>query len=99
MKSYNCSDANFVLINSQELDALIEESRPVKQTSIKLPGLEQLWNSVLGMLIRSSEPKIYQKHDHNGNLYFQVYDPIAHQTSTFSSEQEVRVWLDQRYYQ
>jgi hypothetical protein len=98
MKSYNCSESDFVLINSQELDAFIEETKPAKQDSVKLPGLEQLWNAVLQILTRSPEPKIYQKHDRHGKLYFQVYDPIAHRTSTFSTEQEVRIWLDQRYY-
>lgn len=106
MKSYNCSESNFVLINSQELDAFVEDVKPAKQdvkpakqNSIKLPGLEQLWNSVLEILTKSPEPKVYQKHDRNGKLYFQVYDPIARQSSTFNTEQEVRIWLDQRYYQ
>lgn len=99
MKSYNCPESNFVLLNSQELNALIEEVKPAKPNSIKLPDLEQLWNFVLEILTRSPEPKIYEKHDRNGKLYFQVYDPITHQSSTFNTEQEVRIWLDQRYYQ
>ena len=99
MKSYNYSESNYILIDSQQLDRLIEREQPSKQNSIKLPTLKQLWNSILDALTRSSEPKIYQKRGYNGNLYFEVYDPIAHQTSTFNSEQEVRIWLDQRYYQ
>lgn len=99
MKSYNCSESNFILINSQELDSFIEEAKPSRQISIKLPSLEQLWNSILETFTTSSEPKIYQKYDRNGKLYFRVYDPITHQSSTFSTEQELRIWLDQRYYQ
>jgi hypothetical protein len=99
MKSYNCSESNYLLVNSQELDALIEETQSTRQTPIKLPDLEQLWNSVLEIFARSSEPKIYQKYDRKGSLYFEVYDPTTHQISNFKTEQEVRIWLDQRYYQ
>jgi len=99
MKSYDCSETSYIFINSQELDALTESSESSKKISIKLPSLEQLWNSLLNNFVRSSEPRIYQKRTPEGKLYFKVYDPIAHQTSTFSSETEVRVWLDQRYYQ
>lgn len=99
MKSYNCSESNFILLNSQELDAFIEDAKPAKRNSIKLPDWQQLWNAALEIFVRSPEPKIHQKYDRHGNLYFQVYDPIAQQSSTFSTEQEVRIWLDQRYYQ
>ncbi|PSN11656.1 hypothetical protein C7271_24360 [filamentous cyanobacterium CCP5] len=34
-----------------------------------------------------------------GQLMFVVYDPVSQQRHTFSSEQELRVWADQRYYQ
>lgn len=99
MKSYDCSETNFILLDSQKLDAYIEDAKTARRKSIKLPNWEQLWNSALEFFTRSPEPKIYEKRDGAGNLYFQVYDPIAHQSSTFSTEQEVRIWLDQRYYQ
>ena len=44
------------------------------------------------------EPQIVQKHDCNGNIYWQVYDPISATHCSLSSEQEVRAWLDSRYY-
>lgn len=98
MKSYNCSDSSYIFINSQELDTLTESNKSSKRISINLPSLEQLWNSLLDAFARSSEPRIYQKRTHDGKFYFKVYDPVARQTNTFSSETEVRIWLDQRYY-
>ncbi len=32
-----------------------------------------------------------------GNNYFKTYDPETRQSNTFSSEQEIRIWLDQRH--
>ncbi len=34
-----------------------------------------------------------------GGTQFVVYDPVSQQRHTFSSEHELRVWIDQRYYQ
>ena len=44
------------------------------------------------------EPHIIQKGDRFGNIYWRVYDPISNSHCSFNSEQEVRSWLDTRYY-
>jgi hypothetical protein len=44
------------------------------------------------------EPRIKQKCDRFGNIYWRVYDPISDSHCSFHSEQEVRSWLDTRYY-
>jgi hypothetical protein len=98
MKSYNYSEPNYILIDSKELNALIEGTQASRR-SFHMPGFEQIWNLLLKAFANSSEPQIYQKHDRHGNMYFKVYDPVTRQFGTFTTEQEVRVWLDQRYYQ
>ena len=47
---------------------------------------------------KTNEPQIIARKNHRGDVYFQVYDPQTQWTGTFSSEQEVRIWLDRRYY-
>lgn len=47
---------------------------------------------------RRVEPQIVQKHNLQGNTYWQIYDPISTSHRSFSSKQEVRAWLDSRYY-
>jgi hypothetical protein len=44
------------------------------------------------------EPQIVQKCDRSGNVYWQIYDPISGFHCSLNSEQEVREWLDTRYY-
>lgn len=61
--------------------------------------LQKLWNYLVAVWWYSEEPRITQKKDTNGNWIYRVYDPIAHQHFRFDSEQEVRVWLEKRYYQ
>lgn len=48
-------------------------------------------------LVRSShEPQIKQKSDRHGHKYWQVYDLYTDKSYTFSSEQDVRVWIENR---
>ncbi|GAB4237220.1 MAG: hypothetical protein Kow00121_64350 [Elainellaceae cyanobacterium] len=98
MKSYNYSESNYVVINSQELDTLLEKAPVANRPSVRFPSLEQLWNLLLDTFAKGSEPRIYQKRDRYGKVFFQVYDPISGRSSTLDSEQQVRMWLDQRYY-
>jgi hypothetical protein len=100
MKSYDCPKSDYVLINSQELSALIEGGKdPVRERSEAFPQLNHVWSFLLKTFAPTAEPQIYQKRDRSGNTYFKVYDPVTHRSNVFKTEQEVRVWLDQRHYQ
>ena len=44
------------------------------------------------------EPKIEQKCDRYGNQYWLAYDARTNRSYTFSSEQDVRVWIENRYH-
>ncbi|MEB3274226.1 MAG: hypothetical protein ACO4CG_07710 [Prochlorothrix sp.] len=59
-------------------------------------GLEFLLNHLAGE--ESTEPQIWQHQDRQGHEWFEVYEPHSHHHFCFSSEQEVRDWLDQRFY-
>ncbi|MBE9046636.1 hypothetical protein IQ255_19865 [Pleurocapsales cyanobacterium LEGE 10410] len=50
------------------------------------------------LVVKRSEPKIWQKHDPKGNIYWLVFDPFTSSYSYFSSEQEVRIWIEKRYH-
>ncbi|NEP44064.1 MAG: hypothetical protein F6K35_34510 [Okeania sp. SIO2H7] len=57
----------------------------------------KLGAGVLEFLLDSSEIKIFEKTDKEGNLIWEVWDRVKGDRSTFSSEAEVRAWLDERY--
>jgi hypothetical protein len=46
----------------------------------------------------SNEPIVSQGRDRSGQIYWRVYDPVSDRSIRFSSEQEVRQWLEQRFY-
>lgn len=56
------------------------------------------WEAVLKTLTANRDPMIHEKRDRRGNVYYDLYDPVGNQRLTFSSEEEIRYWLEQRYY-
>jgi hypothetical protein len=62
-------------------------------------NLLQRIRKILLFLTAPSEPKITQRTDLTGNNWWEVYDPITGSSHVFNNEAEVRIWLEQRYYQ
>lgn len=56
-------------------------------------------SSLVAYLCGSNSLSVTVKRDRQGQTAFVVYDPVSRQRHTFGSEQELRVWADQRYYQ
>ena len=53
------------------------------------------------LLVRGAgetEPKIWQTSRGNGVTIWNVYEPTTQESATFTTETEVRSWLEQRYY-
>ena len=90
------ADAYLLGDQSSESSSTISAQKPFVK-----PGLAASLGQVLGnfaaRMAGSTEPQIWQSCDRAGSSFWQVYDPVADQTSVFQSETEVRVWLDQRY--
>lgn len=59
--------------------------------------VSQWGGAIAQFLLHGGEPKISQKRDRAGNLYYKVCDPVTQQHFVFDSELEVRIWLEQRY--
>ncbi|MEM8604754.1 MAG: hypothetical protein AAGF24_13075 [Cyanobacteria bacterium P01_H01_bin.121] len=50
------------------------------------------------LFISGAEPIISERRGRDGTVYYQVYDPVYDEIHTFAAEDEVRIWLEQRYY-
>ena len=94
--SVNYADSPIDLRKCDRLNQRVSKSTsPVaKLTTFANNQLQHLWR----YFSQRQEPKIWHKRDRYGNFYWLVYDPTTGHSSSFSSEKEVRVWLEQRYY-
>lgn len=82
-------------LSSQEFQSPVQS--PVQKRSTEAPSAWQsLGYRLMSYFSGSTEPQIRQR-TYGDRLIWHVYDPITQQQMQFSSEQEVRVWLDQRY--
>ncbi|WP_088891064.1 hypothetical protein [Leptolyngbya ohadii] len=79
-----------------EHKALEGRSTPTKRLS---QLLETVWQPIAKLFEASSEPHIWKTYDDNGNPIWHAYDPITGKDSEWICEEDVRVWLEQRYYQ
>ncbi|GEM_PF-5738874 len=59
-------------------------------------------NALLARLAKlaygTSDPVIEQRRDRQGSPYYVVSDPVSRKQHLFTTESEVRSWLERRYY-
>lgn len=61
-------------------------------------GLHRVLTIIGNILTKEPEPCIRERYDRNGDVWWEVYDPLARKTRCFSSKAEVMAWLEGRYY-
>lgn len=85
--------------HASELPLATQPPSHSAQKSIRwgwLEWLQQRSQRLISSMTGSPEPQIRQLR--NGDLRWRAYDPISRRAAHFTSEQELRQWLEQRYY-
>ncbi|QQE66826.1 hypothetical protein GFS31_35290 [Leptolyngbya sp. BL0902] len=78
----------------QQLEALV---RP-RPSALLRQTLLRLGHACLGWMLPNNSPRIQQRWQ-NDCTYWTVYDPVTNRTQRFYSENDLRVWLEGRYYE
>jgi hypothetical protein len=60
--------------------------------------MRQLGETILHWMTDSSEPRIWVHRDRHGTELWEIYDPRSQRRAILLSEEDVREWLDNRYY-
>lgn len=94
MKNISSLSSSKFLPQTTEISAKSEKSC----SDFRQKLLRIIKTYILNPLLTGSEPKIIEKTDKIGNLFWQVYDPVSGDRKKLVSVQEVREWLDNRYY-
>jgi hypothetical protein len=63
------------------------------------PTLRAWGHALLKSMAGSGDPVIEERMSRDGKLTYEIYDPRSGDRVTCYSEREVRIWLEQRYYQ
>lgn len=98
MKSHSIApNFNVAGLKSFESSRAIQDGPTFWKRFGQLFQLSGLLERVAGWLVGPVEPQIYKRHDRRGVVYYKLYDPKTAQHRFFSFEEDVRIWLDQRF--
>lgn len=84
------------LIPDAMWEDVLREAKPHRSNSHS--WLNKLWTSIVNALTKESEPYIRERHDRDGNIWWEVCDPATGKSFCASSKAEVLAWLERRYY-
>lgn len=80
-------------------DSIHAESPVSSKLTKPSSGFGKILETLFVTAAGAQEPKIWQTSDRNGVLIWHIYDPMTKESTSFTTELEVRSWLEQRYYQ
>lgn len=73
-----------------------------EQKLVKKPKLfslvNKVWQYIVTVLAQGQQPRIWQSCDRFGQIGWHGYDPVTERSVCRDSEDEIRVWLEERYY-
>ncbi len=84
--------------DSRNLNIPTHQSFQTKQRRFSYK-LNDVWQHVLTHFYVSSEPRIWQTEDSLGRTAWSAYDPTTKRSIEQVSAPELRIWLEERYYQ
>ncbi|MBD3884616.1 hypothetical protein IFO70_23025 [Phormidium tenue FACHB-886] len=84
-------------LNYQKLELITTPSEKRSRAQVFLPIFRNFWNNLLMIFISSDEPQISRAIDAKGELYWRILDPRTGKLIFCNSEQEIRVWMEQRF--
>ncbi len=83
----------------QKLERLFDQPKALSDRKNRfLSGLKQIGAFLLKALESGDEPRIWITTSSTGKQW-SAYDPLSKRSASFDSEEGLRVWLEQRYYQ
>jgi len=79
---------------------LISDSQSTKSTIVTkaASGLRNIWQALLTYCSTSNDLRVWTTTNIAGQSIWKAYDPTTQTQVEFVSEQELRVWLEERYY-
>jgi hypothetical protein len=96
MDSYTHYPSRSALNRSSAAEAPVSDIRqPNAGLAAALKGIGQ---AAVNFLTQGNDLRIWTR-QRNGHLVWHVYDPMTERRQQFSSEADLREWLETRYYQ
>jgi hypothetical protein len=81
-------------LNSQRLEPIVS-AKPNQR--FFWSRLEKFWKVLLQQFVKPPELQVWQKRDRWGNIWWNAYDPLTGRSIRHIAEEQMRIWIEQRY--
>ncbi|MBF2025890.1 MAG: hypothetical protein IGS48_03870 [Oscillatoriales cyanobacterium C42_A2020_001] len=71
---------------------------PSSVLSTLFTQLNRFWSFLIDMGSRYPDVRVWQRRDRRGDAVWHGYDPTNGDYVSFGTEDEIRSWIEQRYY-
>lgn len=61
--------------------------------------INKICQGVVTLINHASELRVWQSSDRKGHSWWNAYDPTTGKSISLDSEAEMRMWIEERYYQ
>lgn len=85
-------------LKREKLEFLYHQPTQKQAKSDFFAPLKSAWQQLIYFLTTTNELQVWQSRDRHGNTCWNAYDPLTGRSTKLSSEAEMRVWIEQRYY-
>ncbi|MCL1467774.1 hypothetical protein [Argonema galeatum] len=75
------------------------ESNFKEYTPPNLSFLNKFWLRLVKAMMSGKDLRVWQKSDRSGNKEWHAYDPATGRSTCVASDAEMRMWIEQQYYQ
>ncbi|MFB2919704.1 MULTISPECIES: hypothetical protein [Aerosakkonema] len=75
------------------------ESELKEATPNKFLFLNKIWQALLKVIVNGNELQVWHKSDRSGHSEWHAYDPATGRHVSASSDTEMRIWIEEQYYQ
>lgn len=79
------------LPDTTQLKATATDSGPIA-------FLKTVWQGLSRSMTGGNDLRVWQASDEDGYMHWRAYDPVTGETAICDSEDEMRVWIEQRYH-
>lgn len=98
MKSYDLYAKLELITPDYEQERLFAPRTPsIKKQFAQF--VSRIGQALLNYFSGNNELRVAHRCDRHGHSYYEIYDPRLDKVFCCQSEQEVRAWIEQRYYQ
>ena len=78
----------------QRMELIKSESR----TYSAMGFVRNLLNEAMARFTATTDPQIWTTKNRNGQVQWNAYDPMTQQSINFLTEDDLRIWLENRHY-